>query len=57
MPTSRVTHECEIVDGRGMVVLPRAVRLALPAVPFASYFALRSRAPERHSSGGSPGEL
>ena len=52
MPTTRVTHECEIIDGRGMVVLPREVRLAIPAVPFASYFGLLSRAPERHTPEG-----
>jgi circadian clock protein KaiC len=56
MPTTRVTHECEISDGRGMVVLPREVRLAIPAVPFASYLGLLSRAPERHSPEGRPDE-
>jgi circadian clock protein KaiC len=54
MPTNRVTHECEILDGRGMVVLPRAVRLAVPSVPFASYYGLLSRAPERHRGGETP---
>ena len=54
MPTNRVTHECEIIDGRGMVVLPRAVRLAVPSVPFASYYGLLSRAPERHRGGETP---
>jgi KaiC/GvpD/RAD55 family RecA-like ATPase len=54
MPTNRVTHECEIVDGRGMAVLPREVRLALPATPFASYYSLLSRAPERHRPSDSP---
>jgi circadian clock protein KaiC len=47
MPTSRTTYECEIVDGRGMHVLPRAV--PVPSVPFARYYGLLSRAPERHS--------
>jgi hypothetical protein len=35
------------VDGRGMHVLPRAV--PVPSVPFARYYGLLSRAPERHS--------
>ncbi len=47
MPTSRTTYECEIVDGRGMHVLPRAV--PVPNVPFARYYGLLSRAPERRS--------
>jgi circadian clock protein KaiC len=50
MPTDRTTHECEIVDGRGLVVLPRAVRVAIPSIPFASYYGLLSRAPERRTS-------
>ena len=54
MPTNRTTHECEIVDGRGMVVLPRAVRVAVPSVPFASYRGLLSRAPERRAAGETP---
>ena len=45
MPTSRVTYECEIVDGRGFRVLPRAV--PGPSLPFARYYGLLSRAPER----------
>jgi circadian clock protein KaiC len=52
MPTSRTTYECEIVDGRGLRVLPRAV--PVPQLPFARYFGLLSRAPERRSSGGAP---
>ena len=54
MPTNRTTHECEIVDGRGMVVLPRAVRVAIPSIPFASYRGLLSRAPERRAAGETP---
>lgn len=46
-PVDRVTHECEIVDGKGMRVLPRA--LPIPKKPFSSYGGLVSRAPERHS--------
>jgi circadian clock protein KaiC len=47
MPTSRATYECEIVNGRGLHVLPRAV--PVPQVPFARYYGLLSRAPERRS--------
>jgi len=47
MPTRRTTHECEIVNGQGMRVLPRPLVGALPMVPFASYVGLISRAPER----------
>ena len=46
-PTSRVTHECEVVDGQGMRVLPRQVPKS--ALPFGDYFGLVSRAPERHT--------
>jgi circadian clock protein KaiC len=49
MPTSRTTHECEIVNGQGMKVLPRPLAGALPVVPFASYLGLLSRAPERRT--------
>lgn len=45
-PTTRVTHECEVVDGHGMRVLPR--HLPLPAQgPFSDYRGLISRAPTR----------
>lgn len=47
MPTSRATHECEIVNGRGMTVLPRPLAGALPVLPFAGYLGLISRAPAR----------
>jgi circadian clock protein KaiC len=47
MPTNRSTHECEVVNGRGMKVLPRPITGALPIVPFAGYLGLISRAPER----------
>ena len=46
-PVDRMTHECEIVDGQGMRVLPRA--LPIPKKPFSSYGGLVSRAPERRS--------
>ena len=46
-PVQRITHECEIIDGKGMHVLPRA--LPVPKQPFSSYSGLVSRAPERRS--------
>ena len=50
MPTSRTTHECEIVNGQGMKVLPRRLTGALPVVPFAGYLGLISRSPERRQT-------
>jgi circadian clock protein KaiC len=47
-PTNHTTHECEIVDGHGMRVLPRPLTGITPARPFSSYVGLISRAPERH---------
>jgi hypothetical protein len=47
MPTRRTTHECEIVNGQGMKVLPRPLAGALPVLPFAGYLGLISRSPER----------
>jgi circadian clock protein KaiC len=46
-PVNRVTHECEVLNGHGMHVLPRA----LPArhLPFSTYGGLVSRSPERHA--------
>jgi len=44
-PVNRATHECEVVDGKGMRVLPRALPAA--ATAFSSYYGLISRAPER----------
>ena len=49
MPTSRTTHECEVVNGQGMKVLPRRLAVAVPSVPFAGYLGLISRAPERRA--------
>ena len=46
-PVNRTTHECEI-DGKGMHVLPRELKGAIPHSPFSSYAGLISRAPERH---------
>jgi circadian clock protein KaiC len=48
-PTNRTTHECEVIEGQGMRVLPRPIAGALPLRPFASYLGLISRAPERHN--------
>lgn len=53
-PTSRVTHECEIVEGKGMRVLPVALEVAPAQLPFVSYRGLISRAPTRHSSASAP---
>lgn len=45
-PNARATHECNIVDGRGMHVLPR--QIPAPALrPFSSYLNLISRNPTR----------
>lgn len=46
-PTDRITHECEVLDGKGMRLLPRA--LPAPKQPFATYAGLVSRSPERHA--------
>ncbi len=54
MPTSRTTHECEVVNGRGIKVLPRPLAGALPLVPFAGYLGLISRAPATPGPGGGP---
>jgi circadian clock protein KaiC len=45
-PVNRTTREYEIVDGKGMRVLPQALRAAAKTA-FASYYGLISRAPER----------
>lgn len=45
-PVDRTTHECEI-DGKGMHVLPRELKGAIPHSPFSSYSGLVSRGPER----------
>ena len=46
-PVDRITHECEVVDGKGMHVLPR--ELPVRKQPFSHYGGLVSRAPERRS--------
>jgi circadian clock protein KaiC len=50
-PTSRITHECEVVDGQGMRVLPREMQRSGRPIPFDGYNSLISRAPTRR--GGS----
>jgi hypothetical protein len=49
MPTSRATYECEIVDGQGLYVLPRAV--PVPQLPFARYYMLAPLARRRKGLG------
>jgi circadian clock protein KaiC len=46
-PIVRTTHECEVVDGQGMLVLPRELPGAATKRYFSSYQGLISRAPER----------
>jgi circadian clock protein KaiC len=46
-PVERITHECEVVDGQGMRVLPRRLPAGVPKSAFSGYFGLISRAPER----------
>lgn len=46
-PVERVTHECEVVNGQGMRVLPRQLPVARAA--FSSYYGLVSRGPERRA--------
>jgi circadian clock protein KaiC len=47
-PTTHTTHECEVLDGQGMRVLPRQLPVGVPQVPFSRYQGLISRAPTRH---------
>jgi circadian clock protein KaiC len=46
-PIERVTHECQVFDGRGMQVLPRVLPATVAAFPFSSYRGLVSRSPTR----------
>jgi len=50
-PISRVTRECEIVNGVGMRVLARTIPPNAQPIPFAGYFGLLARSPERHTTG------
>jgi circadian clock protein KaiC len=55
-PVNRATHECEVVDGKGMRVLPRQLPV-LPKTAFSSYYGLISRAAERRPpQSPTPGE-
>jgi len=53
-PVNRTTHECEVVDGKGMRVLPRQLPSALPPTAFSAYNSLISRSPERRLPHFSP---
>jgi KaiC/GvpD/RAD55 family RecA-like ATPase len=44
---NRATHECEIVKGQGMRVLPREISREAK-LAFSEYFSLVARSPERH---------
>lgn len=46
-PVDRVTHECEVINGHGMRVLPRV--LPTRKQPFSAYAGLVARSPERHT--------
>jgi circadian clock protein KaiC len=48
-PVDHSTHECEVVDGKGMRVLPRQLPVARLKSAFSSYHSLISRSPERRS--------
>ena len=50
-PNARATHECEILDGQGMRVLPREIPAQLVR-PFSSYLNLISRNPSRRPDPG-----
>jgi hypothetical protein len=47
-PVDRTTHECEILNGHGMRVLPRA--LPAPKRPFSAYAGLVARSPQRRKA-------
>jgi len=46
-PVDRITHECEIVEGHGMRVLPRVIPPS--KAPFSTFAGLISRAPTRRA--------
>jgi circadian clock protein KaiC len=50
--TNHTTHECEVIDGEGLHVLPRPIGGILR--PFSSYIGLISRAPERNPESPPP---
>ncbi len=55
-PTTRATHECEVVDGQGMRVLPRRLPVGIPRIPFSAYEGLISRAPTRRPNPARSGD-
>ncbi|HET9396689.1 MAG TPA: ATPase domain-containing protein, partial [Nitrospiraceae bacterium] len=46
-PTTRITHECEILDGQGMQVLSSRLPVSKARLAFSNYDGLISRAPPR----------
>ncbi|MCA1602313.1 MAG: hypothetical protein LC776_11940 [Acidobacteria bacterium] len=48
-PVIRTTREVEVLNGQGMRVLPRELRVPAEQHPFSSYAGLVSRAPERRN--------
>ena len=46
-PTTRITHECEILDGQGMRVLSSRLPVSKARLAFSNYDGLISRAPTR----------
>ncbi len=46
-PVVRTTHECQVVDGAGMRVLPQEMHVTMPRTAFGGYYGLISRSPER----------
>ena len=53
-PTTRLTHECEIVNGHGLRVLPRHLPHRPGRTPFSRYDGLISRAPTRQPTAEQP---
>ena len=49
-PVNRTTHECEVVDGKGMRVLERKLPAAAAKKAFSGYQSLISRSPERRAT-------
>jgi circadian clock protein KaiC len=49
-PVNRLTHECEVLQGKGMHVLPRQPHTS--EQPFSNYGGLVSRSPERSPANG-----
>jgi circadian clock protein KaiC len=55
-PTTRVTYECEIRNGEGMLVFPRTLPVKVAQLPFSRYQGLISRAPTRRPAVATPDE-